>query len=207
MTKDELELKRTAHLGPGAYFHDESKRDVALPGGHPGVRWSSGKRFKEPPAADSYKKNGSVLNPRRPYVEWVTPGNPMWREDRRERSAPGNKTSGTDFMPTLDSGTKMSLATSVTKGSRRYAHVFSSSQPRLAAPGSVTAASRREFTPCTGPNIGPGAYNPRALQPDEPPPFRSGKQRGDPRTWGDHFNGLRPRHLLQCPGATVLQDT
>ena len=142
------------------------------------------------------------------YVEWVTPGNPMWREDRRERSATaGHKPSGADYMPTLDSGPKISLATAVAKGPRRFAFVFQSNQPRLAPPGSVTAASRREFTPCTGPALGPGAYNPTEFRPDDPPPFRSGQQRGDVRCWGDNFDALRPRHLLKAQGSTALLDT
>ena len=68
LTPEELELKRAAHLGPGAYFADERARDVAHPRGHPGVRWSQGPRFTAESKADSYKRNGSVLNPRRRCV-------------------------------------------------------------------------------------------------------------------------------------------
>lgn len=208
LSRQELEMKRSAHLGPGTYFHDEAKLEIGMKGGHPGVRWSTGRRWEDPPLADSYKMNGSVLNPRRAYVEWVTAGNPMWREQRGERnptaaSAPG----GADYLPVLDSGPKTSIATRVRKGPRRFAFVFNSNQPRLAQPGSVTAASRREFTPSTGPTVGPGSYNPRQLAPDDPPPFRSGEQRGDVRTWGDNFYALRPRHLLKCQGSTALLDT
>lgn len=208
MSRQELELQQVAHLGPGSYFKEEKKLDYGRPV-KSGVKWSSQPRWLPPPAAESYKNNGANPNPRREYVAWVRPGNPITRGGpikERDSSYGRGKPEGADYLPLLDRGPKTSLATGVKLGGRNYAHVFKSAQPRLAEPGSVTAASRREFTPCTGPSVGPGSYDPKPLKPDDPPPFRSGEQRGDARCWSDHFNGLRPRHLLKSSGCTLLWD-
>lgn len=200
------------HLGPGRYFRtawaEEGFRKTQLQR-EPQIPFSTAPRFRDAPASESYKRNGANTNPRRSLTDWILPYNPIYRKGPADRTPYDKRTdNGGDYMPMLDTLNKMSLATKSRTGIVGFAGVFKSKNPRLAEPGSVLAASRREFVPATaGDRLGPGAYDAREPPSDPPPPFRSGEQRGDVRVWSDGFAGLRPRHLLKAQGHTALLET